>query len=70
MRKKFLGLAAALGITVLASWAGPAMATDPLPCTGRVCFHNTDACRCPAYLPGGGKIIPCPDFFQGACSTP
>ena len=68
MKKKLLGLTAALGITALASWACPAVATDLLPCTARVCFGTQNQnmlCRC---LQAPNKIITCASFFQGGCS--
>lgn len=70
MTKKLLGLAAALGITALASWSVPAVADDVLACTGRWCFGQpTLQCICPAYTGSPGKVITCGAFLQGGCST-
>jgi hypothetical protein len=67
MKKKLLGLTAALGITALASWAVPAAATDPiLACTTRLCIGQPAdvQCICPS-----GKVIYCSAFFHGGCSA-
>ena len=64
MKRKLLGLAAALGITVLASWATPVLA-ELGPCTGRYCGSNKELqCAC---LPGthhAGQVFSCQAWLQ------
>ena len=70
MTKKLLGLTAALGIAALASWTGPAVATDIFPCDGRWCVGRPNIqCICPAFTPSPGKVIFCGTWFQGGCSA-
>ena len=69
MRKKLLGLAAALGIAALASWAAPVVATDILVCNGRDCVpapNRNTLCSCPAYTTYPGKVVTCASFVQGS----
>jgi hypothetical protein len=68
MKKKLLGLSFALGITALASWATPAVATDIPGCNGRFCGSAWDKsipCSCPAYTTYPGKVVTCASFMQG-----
>ena len=69
MKKKLLGLTVALGITALASWSVPAVATDIPPCTGRICIRPLPPqCYCLGYTDFPGKVVTCATWNQvGGC---
>lgn len=68
MKKKLLGLAAALGIAALASWAAPAAAAaNLLPCHLRLCLAQDPNTQCYClYAPS--QISTC-GTFHGSCPS-
>lgn len=70
MKKKLFGLAAALGVTVLASWAAPAVATTtPLPlCHLRLCLGRDPSTPC--YCRDVNNTVSTCGTFQGAGGCP
>ncbi len=68
MKKKLFGLTIALGITVLASWAGPAEAVGP--CSATYCAGKPASakCGCPPGTDFPGKTAFCGSWNRvGAC---
>ena len=68
MRKKLLGLAAALGITALASWTGTAEAVGY--CSASYCAGKpaSATCGCPPHTDFPGKTVFCGGWNRvGAC---
>ncbi len=68
MKMKLLGLTAALGIAVLASWANPAEAVGP--CNATYCAGKPASakCGCPPGTDFPGKVATCGSWNRvGAC---